>query len=100
MVNAMKMDTCANSASFYIYRILLTVLYISSIHLALSSTAQDNGAENGASKNTRSLVTLQDNGYRNMVIAINERVPEDPNLIERIKMIFTDASRFLYKATK
>ena len=100
MFNAVKMANWANPASFYIYRILLTVLFISSIHLALSSAAQENGAENGAPKNTKSLVTLQDNGYRNLVIAINERVPEDPNLLERIQMIFTDASRFLYKATK
>nr|XP_006816547.1 PREDICTED: epithelial chloride channel protein-like [Saccoglossus kowalevskii] len=49
---------------------------------------------------SRSRVTLQNNEYRNIVIAINENVPEDPHLLDRIREIFTKASAFLYKATR
>lgn len=48
-----------------------------------------------------SRVKLSNNrGYRDVLIAIGEAVPEDPMLIEKIKTVFTDFSSFLYQATK
>ncbi|XP_072046417.1 calcium-activated chloride channel regulator 2-like [Amphiura filiformis] len=41
-----------------------------------------------------------DGGYRNTVVAIGERVPEDVTLLQRIKDDFTVASSFLFEATK
>ncbi|XP_072016163.1 calcium-activated chloride channel regulator 1-like isoform X2 [Amphiura filiformis] len=93
------MASCIHCISSNLPRILLIGLYSFAIYLTPSSTAQSNDSGNSAQKDTRSLVTLQNNGYTNLVIAINERVPEDPNLITRIKQIFESTSKFLYKAT-
>ncbi|XP_055522317.1 calcium-activated chloride channel regulator 1-like [Leucoraja erinacea] len=43
---------------------------------------------------------LVNNGYDNVVIAINPGLPEDENLITKIKDMVTSASFFLYNATK
>ena len=48
----------------------------------------------------KSSVTLVNNGYREVLVGISEKVEEDPQLIVRIKEIFTEASQFLYKATR
>ncbi|XP_020019456.2 calcium-activated chloride channel regulator 1-like [Castor canadensis] len=47
-----------------------------------------------------SMVKLSDNGYDGIVIAINPSVPEDEKLIENIKDMVTEASTYLFHATK
>ncbi|XP_045147981.1 calcium-activated chloride channel regulator 1-like [Echinops telfairi] len=47
-----------------------------------------------------SMVTLSDNGYDGIVIAINPSVPEDEKLIQNIKEMVLDASTYLFNATK
>ncbi|XP_052783512.1 calcium-activated chloride channel regulator 1-like [Mya arenaria] len=44
-------------------------------------------------------VTLKENKYEGIYVAIQDSVTEDQNLIGRIKEIFTDASRLLFRAT-
>ena len=51
-------------------------------------------------RNTRAPLELVNKGYVNLLIGINERVPEDPALLDRIKFVFTETSLFLYQATK
>lgn len=48
----------------------------------------------------RSKIRLVNGGYERVVIAIGEDVPEDLELIERIKTVFTEVSAFMYSATK
>ncbi|XP_038649697.1 calcium-activated chloride channel regulator 1-like [Scyliorhinus canicula] len=43
---------------------------------------------------------LENNGYRDLVIAINPRIKNDPNLIKSIQDIVTAASDYLHRATK
>eukprot|EP00058_Branchiostoma_floridae_P014524 XP_002600012.1 hypothetical protein BRAFLDRAFT_74129 [Branchiostoma floridae] len=43
---------------------------------------------------------LQNNGYTDVLIAINNVIPEDGNIIHRLKEVFTEASEELYSATK
>ncbi|XP_069795199.1 calcium-activated chloride channel regulator 1-like isoform X2 [Narcine bancroftii] len=45
-------------------------------------------------------VTVVNNGYRNIVIAINPRIQHNAKLIENIKEMVTEASSYLYQATK
>ncbi|XP_010635055.1 calcium-activated chloride channel regulator 2 [Fukomys damarensis] len=45
-------------------------------------------------------VQLQDNGYDGLLIAINPQVPESQNLILNIKEMITEASFYLFNATK
>ncbi|XP_036612521.1 calcium-activated chloride channel regulator 1-like [Trichosurus vulpecula] len=49
---------------------------------------------------TASLIQLNNNGYENIVIAIDPTVPEDDKLIQHIKHVVSDASTYLYKATE
>uniref|UniRef100_A0A8C4XEG3 VWFA domain-containing protein n=1 Tax=Erpetoichthys calabaricus TaxID=27687 RepID=A0A8C4XEG3_ERPCA len=49
---------------------------------------------------TSSKIELVDKGYRNLVIAIHKAVPENPQLIEKIKEMLKEASNYLYVATK
>ncbi|XP_052782956.1 calcium-activated chloride channel regulator 1-like [Mya arenaria] len=44
-------------------------------------------------------VTLKDNKYEGIYVAIQNSVVEDQSLIGRIKELFTDASRLLFRAT-
>ncbi|NXA31615.1 CLCA1 regulator, partial [Eudromia elegans] len=46
-----------------------------------------------------SMVWLNKNGYEDLVIAINPRVPEDANIIENTKAMITSASKYLFEAT-
>eukprot|EP00057_Strongylocentrotus_purpuratus_P016611 XP_011671085.1 PREDICTED: calcium-activated chloride channel regulator family member 3-like [Strongylocentrotus purpuratus] len=48
-------------------------------------------------KNT---INLNDGAYSNLLIAIHKDVPEDLNIIENLKTMFTSASQRLYLATK
>ena len=48
----------------------------------------------------KSSVVLSNNEYKEVLIGISEKVAEDPELIVRIKKIFTEASQFLYEATR
>ncbi|XP_071943290.1 calcium-activated chloride channel regulator 1-like [Antedon mediterranea] len=48
---------------------------------------------------TSSRILLVKNKYINVVVGINDRVKEDPNLIEKLKQRLTEASAFLYAAT-
>ena len=48
----------------------------------------------------RGSMYINNNEYHNMVIAIAEAVDEDETLITRIKEVFTQASEFLYRATR
>ncbi|KAF4021617.1 hypothetical protein G4228_013574 [Cervus hanglu yarkandensis] len=43
---------------------------------------------------------LRDNGYDGLLIAVNPQVSEDQNLIPNIKEMITDASFYLFNATK
>nr|XP_035951872.1 calcium-activated chloride channel regulator 2 isoform X1 [Halichoerus grypus] len=45
-------------------------------------------------------VQLQDNGYDGLLVAINPQVSEDQNLIANIKEMITEASFYLFNATK
>ncbi|CAO2600339.1 Calcium-activated chloride channel regulator 2 [Lemmus lemmus] len=45
-------------------------------------------------------VKLQDNGYDELLVAINPQVPENLNLIANIKEMLTEASFYLFNATK
>ncbi|XP_042853660.1 calcium-activated chloride channel regulator 2 isoform X3 [Panthera tigris] len=45
-------------------------------------------------------VQFQDNGYDGLLIAINPQVSEDQNLIPNIKDMITEASFYLFNATK
>ncbi|XP_032152257.1 calcium-activated chloride channel regulator 2 isoform X1 [Sapajus apella] len=45
-------------------------------------------------------VQLRDNGYNGLLIAINPQVPENQNLISNIKEMITEASFYLFNATK
>uniref|UniRef100_A0A8C8URJ9 Epithelial chloride channel protein-like n=1 Tax=Peromyscus maniculatus bairdii TaxID=230844 RepID=A0A8C8URJ9_PERMB len=47
-----------------------------------------------------SMVSLSNNGYEGVVIAINPSVPEDERLIQSIKEMVTQASTYLFEATK
>ncbi|XP_004679593.1 PREDICTED: calcium-activated chloride channel regulator 4 [Condylura cristata] len=46
-----------------------------------------------------SLVRLNDNGYEDIIIAIDPDVPEDETLIGKIKDMVTEASTYLFEAT-
>ncbi|XP_066577809.1 calcium-activated chloride channel regulator 1 isoform X2 [Amia ocellicauda] len=45
-------------------------------------------------------VELLQNGYRDVVVAIHPRVPEDPALLQSIQVMFTEASQYLFTATR
>lgn len=47
-----------------------------------------------------SLVQLKDNGYEDLIIAIDPSVPEDENITEQIKDMVTTASAYLFNATE
>ncbi|XP_071474108.1 calcium-activated chloride channel regulator 4-like [Marmota flaviventris] len=51
-------------------------------------------------RSNTSLVRLNDNGYEDLVIAIDPGVPEDGKLIEQIKDMVTTASTYLFEATQ
>ncbi|KAM5256399.1 LOW QUALITY PROTEIN: calcium-activated chloride channel regulator 1-like [Ctenodactylus gundi] len=51
------------------------------------------------SKAKSSMVSLNNNGYDGVVIAINPSVPEDEKLIQSIKEMVTEASTYLFQAT-
>ncbi|XP_070557748.1 calcium-activated chloride channel regulator 4-like [Ptychodera flava] len=48
----------------------------------------------------RNHIVFNNNEYGGLLVAIHDSIPEDPYLIERIKTVFTDASRYLYNATE
>ncbi|KAK3581282.1 hypothetical protein CHS0354_033015 [Potamilus streckersoni] len=45
-------------------------------------------------------IILENNGYRNIVVAIHDSVTEDASLIDKIKHILTESSKVLYNATR
>lgn len=47
-----------------------------------------------------SLVRLNNNGYEDVIIAIDPDVPENETLIEKVKDMMTTASTFLFEATE
>nr|XP_048309690.1 calcium-activated chloride channel regulator 3A-1-like [Myodes glareolus] len=47
-----------------------------------------------------SMVHLNNNGYEGVVVAINPSVPEDERLIQSIKEMITQASTYLFEASK
>ncbi|XP_078515400.1 calcium-activated chloride channel regulator family member 3-like [Lissotriton helveticus] len=49
---------------------------------------------------TCSMVKLKNNGYENLVIAINPALPEDGKIIDKIKVMMTEASVYLFTATQ
>ncbi|KAK6165734.1 hypothetical protein SNE40_022599 [Patella caerulea] len=44
-------------------------------------------------------IILDNNGYKNILVAIHPRVAEDPSLITSVKNMFIEASGYLYTAT-
>ncbi|KAM6217083.1 calcium-activated chloride channel regulator 4-like [Rhynchocyon petersi] len=51
-------------------------------------------------RSNSSLVQLTNNGYEDLLIAIDPLVPEDEKLIEKIKDMVTTASTYLFEATE
>ena len=49
---------------------------------------------------TSTKIRLDENGYKNILIAIADDVEENYELIERIKTSFTEASELLFNVTK
>ena len=47
-----------------------------------------------------SVMYIENNAYKNMVITIGEHVKEDWRLVHRIKEVFQNGSEFLYKVTR
>jgi hypothetical protein len=45
-------------------------------------------------------VTLEDNGYKGLVIAIGDYVREDSSLIDHIMAVMTNASAYMFTATR
>ncbi|XP_018411401.1 PREDICTED: epithelial chloride channel protein-like [Nanorana parkeri] len=45
-------------------------------------------------------IQLRDHGYENIIIAIHAHVPEDPRIITNLKKMVTEASHYLFNATK
>ena len=45
-------------------------------------------------------MTLTNNGYSGLVIAIGDNVREDSSLIDQIKTVMTNASAYMYAATR
>ncbi|XP_041473449.1 calcium-activated chloride channel regulator 1-like [Lytechinus variegatus] len=56
--------------------------------------------EKGNGLNLRSSVILDDRGYANIAVAIDDSIPENMDLITAIQDMFRDGSRFLYQATR
>ncbi|XP_012577611.1 PREDICTED: calcium-activated chloride channel regulator 4-like [Condylura cristata] len=50
-------------------------------------------------RSNTSLVRVSDNGYENVIIAIDPDVPEDETLIGKIENMVTEASTYLFEAT-
>ena len=48
----------------------------------------------------RGSIFIQNNGYRQILVAIGEDVPETKGLVERIKEVFTRTSAMLHQATR
>ncbi|XP_063282255.1 calcium-activated chloride channel regulator 1-like [Pelobates fuscus] len=48
----------------------------------------------------QSMVQLKNNGYEDIVFAINPNIPENPKIIDKIKSMLTDASTYMLQATK
>lgn len=46
------------------------------------------------------VVTIEDNGYKGLVVAIQKDLPESPELIQRIKDTLTEASAQLHRMTR
>ncbi|NXG88538.1 CLCA1 regulator, partial [Stercorarius parasiticus] len=47
-----------------------------------------------------SMVRLNENGYEDLVVAINPHVPEDPNIILNMMNMIKNASNYLFEITK
>ncbi|XP_035692459.1 calcium-activated chloride channel regulator 4-like [Branchiostoma floridae] len=48
----------------------------------------------------QNVIQLQNNEYTDVLIAINRNIPEDQQIVDRLKEIFTEASEALYIATR
>ncbi|XP_038047651.1 calcium-activated chloride channel regulator family member 3-like [Patiria miniata] len=68
----------------------VTVLWVSGGFRGLVSAQRD----------SRASLELVDGGYVNLLIGISDRVPNNPALLDRIMFVFTEASKFLFQATK
>ena len=44
-------------------------------------------------------ITIENHGYKGVLVALSDDVDEDPRLIQGIKEAFTQASEFLYQIT-
>lgn len=47
-----------------------------------------------------SVITVDNRGYKGILVAIHNTVPEDEDLINNLKVLFTKASEFLHNSTK
>ena len=47
-----------------------------------------------------SVMYIENNAYKNMVITIGEHVKEDWRLVHRIREVFQNGSEFLYRVTR
>ncbi|XP_063954703.1 calcium-activated chloride channel regulator 1-like [Lytechinus pictus] len=54
----------------------------------------------GMATGQKNVITLNDGGYSNVLIAIDRKVPENLTIIENLKTMFTSASQRLYDASK
>jgi len=48
----------------------------------------------------RGSIYIENNQYKQILVAIGHNVTEDIRIVNRIKQILTDASAFLYRITK
>jgi len=48
----------------------------------------------------RGAISIKENKYENILVAISESVPEDYQIVERLKIILSDTSKLLFDATR
>ncbi len=75
-------------------------LNILTVFLIILVTINVNYVQSCSNYKRESRITLEKNGYTNIVVGIEEGVPENKHLIDNIKTVFTEASEFLFNITK
>jgi hypothetical protein len=84
----MRKKKTANLAKTLLFFLILVSVCLNWLSEACTHFKQD------------SKIQIRRNGYTNIVVAIEESVPEDTTLIERIKESFIEASELLFNITK
>lgn len=74
------------------------IIYFNIVLLVLLSFLSFNEACTSFKREDR--IRIRRNGYTDVTVGIQDDVEENPELIERIKEAFTQASELLFNATK